>query len=401
MMTTRLFSRPSQMPASRARLERTAMVPAPDGTVTIAGELLEPGDHVEALINRGHFGFARCSVDASVPLPRFVVSCAADSSDSVAWLEIAAFPRGRIMGRVVARVLVWPGGAPASMYEQAEYVHHALPAGPDPRAQLHQLLNEVRGEAGLAPVGLAARESEVATEVAPHYFAALVGSEPELVADQIVLGLRAGWDVDGEISQGDFTYGIVEKSDDLARLLDTVLERPAGRETLLERNAAFVALGPLIAPEQQLVGMVASSYRLMDIGNPVAEAQRVLGRLTKARIDAHMTAPPIAHRLDTHARDAAERVQRGEATPHAALQRMIARAAEWMTGVMVRGWVIETSSIDSLTFPTDMLRDPLSGVSVAVARYRPKGAPWTRLLIFVLATSADVGRTAARDRVSF
>jgi hypothetical protein len=275
-----------------ARLAPTALVPAPDGNITITGQLITPNDHIEAIVNRGHFGFARCSVDPTVSLPRFMVRCPVDTSDQLAWLEVAAFPEGRVLGRVVARLLVWPSGSPTATYEQAGYVHRTLPAGPEPRRQLLELLNGVRAEASLPTVTLAERESIVADQVAPHYFAALAGSEPELVADQIVLGLRAGWEVEGDLAHGDFAYGMITASDDLGRLLDTVLERPAAREALLDRNVAAVALGIVMAAEQQLVGLVAGSYQLTRPINPASEAQRVAGRLTKSRIDARLPPRP-------------------------------------------------------------------------------------------------------------
>ena len=105
--------------------------------------------------------------------------------------------------------------------------------------------------------------------------------------------------------------------------------------------------------------------------------------------------------LDPQAQDAVARVQRGASSPSAALHRMLERAADRMPGTLVRAWMLEASSIEDLTFPADMLRVPLLGVGVAVGHYRPKGAPWTRLVIFVLAASGDAGLTATRDKVSF
>src|SRR5262249_9711578 len=145
-----------------------------------------------------------------------------DATDSAAWIEVAAFPAGRVLGHVVASVVVFPKGEPVAVYHDAGYVTRSVPAGADARDQLLRLVNEVRRGAGLPEVTLAPKQSEVAERVAPHSFAALIGTEPELVADQIVLGLRAGWDVDGEVMNGDFTAGVLVNTNDLGRLLDSV-----------------------------------------------------------------------------------------------------------------------------------------------------------------------------------
>jgi hypothetical protein len=278
-------------------------------------------------------------------------------------------------------------------------VNRREPVGPDARAQLLALLNDVRRDAGLPAVALSARESAVAAEVAPHYFAALAGHEPELVADEVVLGLRAGWEIDGDVRSGAFTYGIVEKTDDLGRLLDTVLERPSGREVLLDRAARTVAIGPVVAPAQQLIGLVASSYQIFEQPNHAADAQRVLGRLTKARVTMHMPPPVTVLDLVPEAQEATARVERGESSPRQALRRMLDRTANRNPGYLFRGFVLEMSSVEDIVFPSELLRTQLSGVAIAVGHYRPKGAPWSRLIVFVLAASAagSAPVSAARD----
>ena len=386
----------------RADLATLALVPPADGRVVIQGQLLEPADHVEAVFNRGRYGFGRCTVDPTVLLPRFAIRCDVDPADAAAWIEVAAFPAGRILGRIVASLIVFPGQTPSSTYHDAGYVTRSVTAGADARDQLLGLLNEVRRGAGLPEVALATRQSAVAAEVAPHYFAALAGAEPELVADQVVLGLRAGWDVEGDVLNGAFTFGALAKSEDLGQLLDVVLERPSGREALLAHSARFVAFGPLLAPTQKLIAMVATSYTLFEGANHAADAQRVLGRLTKARLDLQMSTPPRAPNLQPEADDAATKVYKGELTPKPALERMLKHLAERFAGVGFHGWMFEASSVDDIRFPADLLRATLGGIAVSVTHYRPKNSPWSRLVIFVvIAGQSSYGlTTASRDAVT-
>jgi hypothetical protein len=388
--------------ASRhATLEKLPLVPTPDGTVVIRGEVLQPADRIEALFNRGRFGYGTCDVDSNVRLPRFAVTCKVDPGDAVTSLEIAAFPAGRIIGPIVANFMLWPSGTPASSYHGSSYVNHSVQAGPDSREQLLSLVNEVRRAAGLAEVTLAPRESTVAERVAPHYFAALVGAEEPLVADQVVLGLRAGWEVEGAVRIGHFTAGAVEKTNDLGRLVDELLERPMGREALLTGSAQKVAIGPVIAPEQQVIGVVASSYELFESANHESDVQSVLERLSKSRQAHSMKPPTILAGVRAEAQEAAARVQQGDSSPRQALDRMLNRSAEKYPGFAFNGWVFEASSLDDLTFPPELLRQPLGGVAVAVAHYRPKNSPWSQLVVLIIAASAGSGEQMSVGREVF
>ena len=73
----------------------------------------------------------------------------------------------------------------------------------------------------------------------------------------------------------------------------------------------------------------------------------------------------------------------------------------------MHGWVVEATSLDSVAFPPELAEEPVGGVAIAVSHYRPRGAPWSRLIIFIVATSGggvraenDVHRVFVRlDRV--
>lgn len=379
----------------RANVDSLPLVTRPDGSVTVQGQLVGTAEHVEALINRGRYGFGRCAVDPTVALPRFAVTCDADTADASAWLEIAAFQPGRVVGNIVTRMIVWPQGTPGDSYDLAGYVNRALPVGPAPRAQLLGLINDVRHDAGLPPVALSDRQSAVAEAVAPHYFAALAGAEPAAVVDSVVLGLRAGWEIDGNIRSAGFAYGIVEHTTDLGRLVDSMLERPSGREALLDRAARIVALGPVVDAAGPAVGLVASSYQLFDGANHGADAQRVLGRLTHARMTQNLAPLPNTPEMARETDEAAAAVSRGQRGPRDAMQHMLDRTANQHPGWSFRAWVFEMSSLEAMVFPQDLLLPRLAGVAVSVAHYRPAGAPWSRLVVFVMAAEPIDNRLQA------
>jgi hypothetical protein len=60
-----------------------------------------------------------------------------------------------------------------------------------------EMLNGIRSRLGLAQMSLASKQSDVASSVAPAFFAAMLdGSESaQGVVDSLTLGLMAGWDV--------------------------------------------------------------------------------------------------------------------------------------------------------------------------------------------------------------
>ena len=213
----------------RIILEHVPFVPASDGHITLRGEILIPAEKADALINQGRFGVKECKFDPQVRLPRFAIDCESNHDDVSASLEIGAFPPARFTGKVVSHLMVWPAGQVGSHFARAVYpVAYDMSPGADLPTSLTSILNTVRKEAGLSAVTLNPAESKTAAEVAPHYFAAMVGAEPESVIDQVVMGLRAGWQIPGLVGYGMFTSSLTRDTTHVGRLLTTALESAIG-----------------------------------------------------------------------------------------------------------------------------------------------------------------------------
>src|SRR6185503_8794253 len=270
----------------RLLLEKNPMVPGPDGKVVVRGGLLQPAASIRAAINRGRFGFAKCARDPSVKLPRFSFECPALPEDEAAWLEVAAFPPGRILGSNVMEMLVWPAGKPGKTYVRlAQAKASAAPAEAPSLPDLVQSINDMRKEAGLSPLRLADQESRTASLLAPHYFAAISGAEPETTADQVALGLRAGWDVDGTVRYGTFVSTWVKDAASFGDVLRSALARPFGREALLDPAAERVAIGTVAADKDQVLAAVLSTYALFDGYKHDKDSGMVMARLAAARAE--------------------------------------------------------------------------------------------------------------------
>jgi hypothetical protein len=255
------------------------------------------------------------------------------------------------------------------------------------------VVNQARSQASLAPLELAAVESQTAAQIAGHYFAAILGLEPETVADQVVLGLRAGWDVEGAVRMGHFAAGIVASAD-VSELVTTLLDRPSGRETLLAPAARKLAVGAHLEKDQLLAGVV-SSYELAD--DQELQPERVLARLTELRRAAGRPAPRLVKEVQPEAEDLARQIGRGR-SPRSAMESLIQTVADWAHGG-AHGWAVDYLTADSLEVPRELVQAPSLQLAMAVSSYKPRGEPWTRciaVLVSVDETLAGRQRLVAR-----
>ena len=101
---------------------------------------------------------------------------------------------------------------------------------------LFSALNDVRKAAGVGPLTLEGKQSEVNQKLVPHFFEAAFSGRDEVV-DLIGLGVLAGWDVNGLIRDGGVYSGIVTSTRSPARFLAYALESPLGRSILLGEGA--------------------------------------------------------------------------------------------------------------------------------------------------------------------
>jgi hypothetical protein len=367
-------------------LQKTPLVPDAEGKVVVRGELLQAAASVRAVINRGRFGYQACSPDPSVRLPQFAFTCAALREDEAAWLEVAMFPPGRIIGSSAFDVLVWPSGAPGKTY--AKLTRSKDAGAPDTGASfggMVQELNDIRRQAGLPLLRLAEQESQTAAQLAPHYFAAIGGAADDAVADQVALGLRAGWDVRGTVRYGTFISNWVQNAAGYGDVLRAALSRPFGREALLDPAAEQVAIGTVAVEKGQVLGAMFSTYALFDTYRHDNDIGIVIAQLTAQRAARRQRAPvPLPGVVSTDAARAAQSVQIGLKQPHEAMQLLLQSATERL-GQDVQGWTLEASKLEDLKFPEEMLARPALSLAIAVAHYRRIDEPWGRFLMFFVA----------------
>ena len=373
------------------RLERTPLVPGPDGNVVIRGETVSPATALRALVNRGRYGYAHCDVSPASSLPRFTISCPVARDDEVAWLAVSAVPPGRILGTPLLEMLAWPSGSPGKTY--AKIARAAGDAATSTPADLLQEINRVRTEANLPLLRLADEESRTADRLAPHYFAAEDGAANQ--ANQVALGLIAGWDVDGMVRNAHFVSMFEPDAASWAEVVRAAISRPVGREALLDPSAERVAVGTFASGRARAA--IFSTYALFDSYRHDGDPARIAASIAALRALRRTSPPRFIAELMADAQRAADSVQVGRRATGEALQDMMHSASARLGGRPVRGWVAETTSLERLRFPAALSESPALALGIGVSHHRRQGSAWGTFLVYIVIVDESVtGPNTAR-----
>ena len=387
--------------AGESRADFTALprVPDSEGRVRIQGRLKLDAESVNALVNHGRFGVEDCESDPGVSLPRFALSCPVAQGDSHAWISIAAYPPGRILGERILDLLVWPSGVRSARYER--------PARPssEPVATAEQapevilrMLNQVRREAGLPTLELAREQSELAHRLAPIYLLAMMGEEPLESADKIALGMMAGWEVPGIVRHGRVTGDFATQTRDVGDLLAATLEHPNGRYALLDPMARAIAIGPVAQAEGELtvIGALVGTYALFDEDEDHGRAAEIVfEELVQIAQEHGVRDVAPSEELTDIASKAARAIREGEWSPERALDSALGIAAGRRPGDPVTGLYLEASDLDQVTFPEEFFEFGSMQVGIAVTHYRPHDSAWGRYVVLVVAAGKKPLLTAS------
>jgi hypothetical protein len=373
-----------------ARVDPLATELGDSREVVLRGELLRGAAATAAAVTRGRFGWQECEPHAEVALPRFQFACPIDPADPTTWVSLSYLPPGAILERQALSLLVRAPGQDAREYRRHPYtgprrVDHAGEVA----EALVGLVNQVRAEAGLAPVADAPEQSRVAGELAPHYFSALFDPGSERIAELVAVGMMAGWELPEIVQEGRFSSMWLVESRDVASLLSDALEHPGSRMALLAPEVERIAVGAVAGEgdEALYVAAIASTYQLFSEVEHRANAERVAGGLTRARAARARAAPRTLDTLVPLAVAAAARVQAGGA-PQDVLGDLIRESVDTL-GRSVMGWVVEAQDLDAIAFPDDFLDRPDLEVAIAVSVHRPAGEAWGRYVVLVVAAQPE------------
>lgn len=361
----------------------------------LRGKLLRPARAIMALVNRGAYGVADCEIDKSVALPDFSVTCELDAEDASAWANVVAYAPGRLLGEVAVEMKIHAAGAPNDAYAQPSLPDDVAPApGGDLSASITGMVNAMRAKAGHGALALEVKQSEVAAEVAPHYFASEEGTADPKLADTVALGMIAGWDVTGDVRRGDFVSLTSYGSQDARLLVAEALRAPITRKALLSPHIERVAVGA--ATQSDSVGVIFGTYEMVKVVPHAARVASVMKRLTELRAGVGLPPPVALQGLEADAATIAGSISQG-ASPGLSMQALLQKTTDTFAQSS-RGFAVLAGSIDELKLPDEIVKKRDLKVAIAVADYRFPGAAWKMQLVVIAFLVGEQESSASADR---
>jgi hypothetical protein len=370
-----------------------AFAPMPDegGEVTLSGTIADQVQYVGGSINQGRTGVVSCYVDPTVLPPRWKVTCPLAADDESARLDLYYAQPGRVLAMPLLSTIVRRASASKLSYRPTTFPE--LPAAGNAAAfatAVVETLNRVRGEAGLSPVRLATAQSATAARVAPTYFSGALGPRDDQQLDVIALGLLAGWNVTAMIRGGNFSSNFIPTTRDPNRWLSATLERPAGRLTLLAPEIEEIALGPVLSTAPEGSGAVVVGYQFHHGAEHDRDVGRLSGRLVLARKKRALPLPRPLPGMAEPLRAAMAEINAGRKQPLEALDELMQLGVSRLHQSM-RGYIVETTSLDALTMPEEILTQPDLQFQIGVTHHKPEGAAWAQFVIIVLFADSGPG----------
>jgi len=358
--------------------------------VNVRGTLrAENTEAIMGLVNQGKYGVRECVNDARAAPPYFSFSCEMAEGDKWAWVDVVARKRERALSSTVGHVLVTAAGENLPQ----EYTAPRGSGEPAPvrtiaefRHVLVDRLNRVRAEGRLRPLTLSAEQSATSERLAGVVIDPSTKGERESLADRAAIGLLAGWDVRGLIRGGWLFVGTAPSTHDAGVWLDFALERPIGRQTLLEPQSQVVAVGPAMPDSVEALGAVVTTYSLFDKADHSAEAQRVFSAVAAARVQRGLSEPVRLVNVPGLA-DQAALVRADKKTPKAAFNDVLEYIAEHLRGERIQGFMFETIDVDRLLLPKELFAPGPLQLVVEVTHHRAPGAAWGQYVVYVFARS--------------
>jgi hypothetical protein len=386
--------------------KRIPMSPDASGRIVIEGELVGPASRFDALVTAGRLGVRPCATRWDVTVPRVAAACAIDPGDTAAWIEITAYQPGQINGRRVLSLLAWPPGAPGDTYRRAGANEAAAPVACAPAAAtadgLGACLNQVRTAARLFPLSVSSEESQTAVRLAPHLFASLAWLESSSTAEEVTLGLRAGWDVGRPLMFGQLAQAAQDGTSDASQLVTTMLERPGDRAVLLDPAASTMAVA--VSPAGGSPGgAIVATYRpaVPGVFDQWPEITRIVYRLNRLRAARGLgPVTDFSPGLGTTMEEA-RFLTEGHRTPGLAISDAAEYSARNMRLAHVHGWIAEADSLDNVLIPRPLIELPTVELAVGVAHYRRRGEPWTEFVVLFVMPHLVGGRFDSESDVVF
>lgn len=371
-------------------LEPLPVASGREGWVELRGRLWWEPESLVGYSTLGAWGSSHCQPlhGAAASPPSFALRCPVSPQDEQAVIELHAVPRGRLLGRTVLRVVVSPRGSVPNAY-RAPTLSLPVSKGEHDQTAMVTAINALRHDAGLRPVSAAAGQTQVVDRLLPHLLAAVDDPTQAELADQITLGIIAGWRVEGSVRSGQFLLGTSHHDWSLERELAAQLFSPAARAHLLDPDTATLAYAAVADDALGMRRSLVAGYRLFVDRDYSAEITAFYDLVDRQRAVRGLA--PIL-RVDAEKDRAlllrtAERVRKGQLEPGAAmdqlLQHYVDENSRSFQGLMLHPYTLEGWSPE---LEGDLVTAGQVAAAVVVSHWSPPGSAWGRQLVLVVFT---------------
>lgn len=360
------------------------------GFVELRGRLRWEPEVLRGQATTGALGFHTCQPLPGVTAspPAFALRCPVSPQDELAVIELHAVPRGRLLGRTVARVIVSPRGSVPNTH-RAPVLSLPVSAGEHDQTAMVTAINALRRRADLSPVSAAVEQTTVVERLLPHLVAAVDDPGQAELGDQIALGLVAGWKVDGNVRSGRFILHTSSYGWSLERELAAQLSSPITRSQLLDPDTSTVAYAEIADSARGMRRSILASYRLFSDRDYSPEIGAFFDLVDRQRV-ARGLEPVVRVEADVDRKllqRTAARVRDGDLDPSAAMDELLEHYAEQnhrsFQGLMLHpyeleGWAPELEG--------DLVTARSVAAAVTVSHWSPPGSAWGRQLVLVVFT---------------
>jgi|GEM_PF-2321594 len=355
------------------------------GSVMVRGSYGRRTEWMQASISHGPLGAKRCTrVPAGGSKGGFAFRCPTNPQDPSAVVELAAAPKGSVLGNVFARAFISPNGSAPTQYD-APALNVPAPAGDFSPAAVLAGVNALRSQAGLPDVVGAPHQDSVSKNLFPH----LLGNTNASVRNEAALGIVAGWQVEDTIRQASFETMFAHADTPLDRMLAGGLFFPGFRAVTLGKDTRVLSTATLDSEQTSTRGLLSVAYEVFEPGDFAAEEAAVYDALDDAR--AKVGLEPVTRvqggKDENALADSAERIRTGESTPSEELDRMVTYFRESVQrdfyGVIYSPTLIEGWTPD---FDDEFFKHEKLAVSITVSYFTPPGAAWGQHIVMLVFT---------------
>lgn len=342
-------------------------------------------DTIIVMANTRDGAVRMCTPEQGILPPRFGVRCPATADGAAEFAEVMLVEHGRLLGRTVGTTLVGGSTEGRLVWRSPALAPVTFTDATTTRTALESLVNTQRRALGLAPLVFSPEENGTICPLGAYSIGALIGGASRDDSELAMLGMMAGWGVDGRIRGASVGAGALTTRDG-STLVSSTLMLPSGRVSLLDPDAARGVLCPQVV-DAKFVGLSYATWQLVDEQH-AHDVDVVWSRIAAERQRRGTAAMQRWNGAPRAMADAIAAVDSGRISPDDVLQSLSQAAVnESASSVRAMVFAVMAPAGAPMQLPDELLDPALSTAQIATTWYRAPRAPWAVRLVLVLVPS--------------